>query len=115
MWLLVFADEKHDEGVAHTGPASTSTKNTGKKTKKQNFTVPKLSARVEVRAAEEVRAEGGMEPLGHKWSEDECKLLWTYVEDLQAELFHGKDNLTRPQVVARITTMLSKLCEQDSN
>ncbi len=72
--------------------------------------VPPLATRslnVDVHAAEELRAEGGMEPLGHKWSDNECKMLWTYVEDLQEELFHGKDNLTRPQVVVRITTMLS--------
>ncbi len=40
------------------------------------------SLNVDVHAAEELRAEGGMEPLGHKWSDNECKMLWTYVEDL---------------------------------
>lgn len=63
---------------------------------------------VDPQIAEEINAEAGLEPLGHRWSEEECTVLWSYVEDFQDELYHGKDNLTRPQVVAKITAMLSE-------
>lgn len=59
---------------------------------------------------EECCAEAGMEPIGHRWMEDECILLWSFIEDFQDELYHGKDSLTRPQVVGKITTMLSAYC-----
>ncbi len=51
--------------------------------------------------------QSGLEPLAHKWSEEECKILWTYMEDWQDELYHGKGALTHPRVIARITSMLS--------
>ncbi len=57
---------------------------------------------------DKVCAESGLEPVGHKWTDEECKQLWAYVEDFQDELYHGKDNMTKPQVVAKITTMLSE-------
>lgn len=58
--------------------------------------------------AEDIHAESGLEPLGHKWSDDECKILWLFVEDLQEELYHGKGNLMKPQVIAKITNMMSE-------
>ncbi len=69
--------------------------------------VVKKATKPDAAEIEAVRAEGGLEPLAHKWSEEECKILWTYVEDWQDELYHGKGSLTRPRVIARITSMLS--------
>ncbi len=43
----------------------------------------------------------------HYWSEAENETLWSYVEKFHLQLYHGKDNMTRPQVLAKITTLLS--------
>ncbi len=45
---------------------------------------------------------------GHKWSDNETKILWSLVKDFQDSLYHGKGNLTHPQVVSKITTIFSK-------
>lgn len=43
----------------------------------------------------------------HNWSEAETDTLWSYVEKFHEQLYHGKDNLTRPKVLAKITSLLS--------
>ena len=43
----------------------------------------------------------------HMWSEEETATLWSYVEKFQLQLYHGKDNMTRPQVIAKITALIS--------
>ena len=55
-----------------------------------------------------MRAEAGLEPVGHKWTDEQTNQLWSYVEDLQEELYHGKGNFTRPQVLQKITNLFSK-------
>ncbi len=89
----------------------TKGKGKGKKqAKKAKISVPDVP--LDRKHADEVCAESGLEPVGHKWTDEECKQLWTYVEEFQDELYHGKDYLTHPQVVAKITTMLSTyLCK----
>ncbi len=43
----------------------------------------------------------------HSWSEEENDTLWSYVEKFHLQLYHGKDNMTHPQVLTKITTLLS--------
>ena len=42
------------------------------------------------------------------WSEEQTAMLWSYVEKFQLQLYHGKDNMTRPQIIAKITALLSE-------
>ena len=42
------------------------------------------------------------------WSDEETDTLWSYVEKFQLQLYHGKDNMTRPQVIGKITALLSE-------
>ncbi len=43
----------------------------------------------------------------HNWTDEQTDTLWSYVEKFQLQLYHGKDNMTRPQIVAKITALLS--------
>ena len=100
----------------HAGSASGTKKKNQPETKRKRLTFTKKKPvllvspgdlPLDLKIAEEVNAEAGFEPVGHRWTEEQCTILWSYIEDFQEELYHGKDNLTRPQVVAKITTMLS--------
>ena len=45
---------------------------------------------------------------GHNWTDEQTDTLWSYVEKFQLQLYHGKGSMTRPQIIAKITALLSK-------
>ncbi len=56
----------------------------------------------------ELNCVAGSNQSWHSWSEKENDTLWSYVEKFHLQLYHGKDNMTRPQVLTKITTLLSR-------
>ncbi len=44
---------------------------------------------------------------GHNWTDEQTDTLWSYVEKFPLQLYHGKGSLTRLQIIAKITALLS--------